>query len=242
MRILFLALVVALLAPLAEAADLYRIMMVRAAPGELIQLIDLFKETMPAIPSDERPFWMRHSQGDQWDLLLVYPVESFTEFYSAERVARRAEAVEDAGMSQDDIDRRFHALFAWHEDIFVEGPPLNVVKEAFDGAGYFHVEIFRALPGKLKELLREREMENVYLEKLGRPQNLTLLHREGAAWDVFSLGFYRDLKHYAESADLSAADQEAAAKTAGFDGADRIGTYLRSLMAEHHDTLAVPIK
>ncbi len=195
---------------------------------------------MPAIPPDERPFWMRHSQGDQWDLLLLYPVGSFTDFYSAERVVRRAKAVKDAGMSQD-VDRRFHALFAWHEDIFVDGPPLSAVKQAFDGAGFFHVEIFRALPGKQKELLREREMENMYLEKLGRPQNLTLLHREGAAWDVFSIGFYRDLKHYAESADLSAEDQEAAAKAAGFEGADRIGTYLRRLMAEHHDTLAGPI-
>jgi hypothetical protein len=217
-------------------------MMVRAAPGGLLELIELFKETMPATPTDERPFWMRHSQGDQWDLLLVYPVESFSSFYSPERIASREQAVKDAGMSQPDIDRRFHALFAWHEDIFVEGPPLVVVKKAFDGAGYFHVEIFRALPGKLEELLQEREMENVYLQKLGRPQNLTFTHAQGAAWDVFSIGFYRDLKHYAESADFSAEEEEAAAKTAGFQAADRIGTYLRTLMAEHHDTLAVAVK
>lgn len=128
MRSVVLTLVLVFIASLAEAAYLYRIMMVRAAPGGLTELIDLFKETMPAIPPDERPFWMRHSQGDQWDLLLVYPVESFTKFY------------------------------------------------------------------------------------------------------------------YAESADLSAEDQEAAAKAADFEGADRIGAYLRSLMAEHHDTLAVPVK
>jgi hypothetical protein len=46
----------------------------------------------------------------------------------------------------------------------------------------------------------------------------------------------------AESADFSTEQEEAAAKTAGFQAADRIGTYLRSLMAEHHDTLAVAVK
>lgn len=65
---------------------------------------------------------------------------------------------------------------------------------------------------------------------------------ERAAWDVFSIGFYRDLKRFAESADFSTEQEEAAAKTAGFQAADRIGTYLRSLMAEHHDTLAVAVK
>ena len=136
MRVLVLTLGLAFVTPIAEAAYLYRVMMVRAAPGELAQLIDLFKETMPVLPPDERPFWMRHSQGDQWDRLLVYPVKSFTEFYSAERIERRARAVTDAGMSQDDIDRRFHALFAWHEDVFVEGPPLNEVRRALTAPGF----------------------------------------------------------------------------------------------------------
>jgi len=37
-------------------------------------------------------------------------------------------------------------------------------------------------------------------------------------------------------------DQEMAARAAGFEGADRIGSYLRSLILYHHDTLAVAIR
>ena len=64
----------------------------------------------------------------------------------------------------------------------------------------------------------------------------------GAAWDLFTVGGYRDLKHYAESADVPAAKQEEAAKAAGFDGSKAIGPYLRTFIALHHDTLAVAIK
>ncbi len=62
------------------------------------------------------------------------------------------------------------------------------------------------------------------------------------ASSLFTLGFYRDLKHYAESADIPEKDQEAPAKAAGFEGASHIGTYLRNLISEHHDTLAVAVK
>jgi hypothetical protein len=85
-------------------------------------------------------------------------------------------------------------------------------------------------------------MENAYLKTLGRPQNLIFIRDQGAAWDLFTIGFYRDLKHYAESADISEAAQEAAARAAGFEGATRIGPYLRTLISSHHDTLAVAIK
>ncbi len=48
---------------------------------------------------------------------------------------------------------------------------------------------------------------------------------------------YRDLKHYAESADIPAELQQEAALAAGFEGADRIGTYMRTLIQRHNDTL-----
>jgi len=34
----------------------------------------------------------------------------------------------------------------------------------------------------------------------------------------------------------------AAARNAGFEGDDRIGPYLRSLIQSHHDTLATPVR
>ena len=64
----------------------------------------------------------------------------------------------------------------------------------------------------------------------------------GAPWDIFTIGAYRDLKHYAASADVPEAKQEEAAKAAGFDGVKAIGPYLRTFIALHHDTLATAIK
>ena len=85
-------------------------------------------------------------------------------------------------------------------------------------------------------------MENAYLKTLKRPENLVFVRDQGAGWDLFTLGFYRDLKHYAESADISEAAQDAAARAAGFESASRIGPFLRTLISSHHDTLAVAIK
>jgi len=85
-------------------------------------------------------------------------------------------------------------------------------------------------------------MENAYQRTLKRPVNFIFVRDQGAAWDIFTLGLYRDLKHYAESADLAEKDREAAAKAAGFESSNHIGPYLRSLINKHHDTLAVAVK
>ncbi|HKD64064.1 MAG TPA: hypothetical protein VKB40_08510 [Candidatus Acidoferrales bacterium] len=50
------------------------------------------------------------------------------------------------------------------------------------------------------------------------------------------------MKHYAQAADVPAAEADAAAKSAGFESAAQIGPYLRTLIALHRDTLAVAIK
>jgi len=223
---------------------LYKAMFVRAAPGRLLELIALYKERMPVYDAsgDVRPFWMRHSQGDQWDLMFLFPMQSWQEYFSSARIARRAGAAAKARLPQPEFARRFYDLVAWHEEVFVEGPPLESVRKPFDGAGFFHVEIFISLPGKQAELRKEREMENAYLVGMGRKANLIFTHDQGAAWDLFTIGFYRDLKQYAESADIPPAKQEAAAKAAGFAAQDQIGPYLRALIASHHDTLAVAVK
>ncbi len=85
-------------------------------------------------------------------------------------------------------------------------------------------------------------MENHYLRELDRPQNLIFVREAGGPWDSFTLGFYRDLKHYSESADIPAEAADRAAKTAGFEGGDRIGSYLRRLILYHRDTLCVAIR
>ncbi|MDT8368593.1 MAG: hypothetical protein RQ745_05270, partial [Longimicrobiales bacterium] len=64
----------------------------------------------------------------------------------------------------------------------------------------------------------------------------------GPNWDAMTIGFHPDLQSFAAGGSLhSAAEQEAAARAAGFDGTDAIGPYLRSLLSYHNDTLGVPI-
>lgn len=221
----------------AENAYLYRATLVQAAPGKLVELIDLYKSTRSSPPDgDDPPFWMRHSQGDRWDLLLLFPMGSYSGYYAPERVARRKTKTSAAlsAKIRDDVARE--------EDVFVYGPPLEEAASRFAKAAFFHVEMFQALAGKQADLYKEREMENAYLKALGRPMNLIFVRETGADWDLFTIGFYRDLKHYAESADIPEAAQEAAAKAAGFESASRIGPYMRTLIASHHDTLAVAIK
>ena len=224
----------------ADESFLYRATLVQAAPGKLLDLIDLYKSSLPSLvqAGDELPLWMRHSQGDRWDLLLLFPMGSWADYDRPERIARR----EKASLASPAAQTRLADDIARQEDVFVLGPPLAQVRAAAEKAGFFHVEMFEVLPGRQADLKREREMENAYSKRLGRPQNLVFVRVAGAAWDLFTIGCYRDLKHYAESADISAADQDAAARAAGFAGANDIGPALRALISLHHDTLAVAVR
>ncbi len=219
---------------------LYRTELIRATPGKLLPLIDALKEQR-AYYEDAglaAPFIMRHSQGDQWDLMLLHPVESYADYFSPANMATR----ERAGKQHGIHDESFTSMIAWREDTFVHGPPLDVVAERFDDMGFYHIEIFTAIPDKRQELMKQRKMENVYLEAIDRQQNLIFTKDAGGAWDMYTLGFYRDIKHFAESADIPIEKENAAAKAAGFKSVYTIGSYLRSLIAEHHDTLATAVR
>lgn len=221
----------------AGSGYLYNAKFVQAAPGKLLALIDHYKSRMSGYSTagDEPPMWIRHSQGDKWDLMLLFPMGSYGEYYRADRVAKRQKA-------EQAVEEKFRELVAWQEDLIVYGPPLADLRAAFAKAAFFHLEIFQSLPGKQADLYKEREMENAYQKALGRPENYIFVRDQGASWDLFTLGFYRNLKHYAESADIPEKDQESAAKSAGFEASNRIGPYLRTLIAVHHDTLAVAVK
>jgi len=228
----------------AEPACLYKTTFVRAAPGKLLDLIALYKEGMAWFDAsgDERPFWWRHTQGDQWDLMLLFPMGSYTEYYSPERATRRKKAVEGSAFSPQEFMKKLNACSAWREDILVLGPPLESVKKAFEGTAYYHIEIFVALPGKQEELFKEREMENIYQVAVGRPENMIFVRDQGAAWDLFTLGCYRDLMHWASSPDIPKEKRAAAARQAGFSDPDEIGPYMRTLIDMHRDTMGVAIK
>jgi len=193
---------------------------------------DLFDEIESA--GDERPIWMRHSQGDQWDFMIIHPMGEWTEFYSMERTLSRSSLNSTLSAMADKV--------AWTEDLFVRGVAPSVLRPAMDSAGFFHVEMFKALPGKAEELLSQRRMENAFLSALNRPVNFIFRRDAGGAIDSFTLGCYRNLEHFAESGSILPEAEEAAARRAGFGGVDKISPYLRSLIAEHHDTLAVAIR
>jgi len=221
-----------------EQGYLYRTTLVQAAPGKYQELIDAYKAQTARLPEgEEAPLWMRHSQGDHWDLLILWPMGSYAEYDKPERIARRQKAEQEAANKPD-----WHSLIATEEDVFVYGPPISALRAAFGASKFFHVEMFQASPGRHTELLKEREMENAYQRHLKRPENFIFVRDRGAAWDLFTIGCYRDLKHYAESADIPESDQEQAARAAGFAATSQIGPYLRQFIRSHHDTLAVAVK
>ena len=217
---------------------LYKTSLVQAAPGKLLDLIDSYKKIFAEetkVAGDATPLWMRHSQGDRWDLLILVPMGSYMDYYKPDRVVKRDTVL-------DTWRERLKNDIAWQEDIFVYGPPLEDLRKAFAGAGLFHVEMFESLPGKQAELKKQREMENAFSRAVKAPENFIFLRDQGATWDLFTIGCFENLKHYAQAADVPPAEADAAAKSAGFESTAQIGPYLRTLIALHHDTLAAAIK
>ena len=228
----------------AAAPELYRFVLIQAAPGRLLDLIDLYRKRLPVIAAggDEAPFIVRHSQGDRWDLLVIYPSGSFTTYYSTDRVQRREAAARASGVSNAEFARKFYDLVAWHEDVYVEGPPLAAFRAYVKDLGLVHLEMFQALAGKRDALLEERRMESAFNEARARPGALLFSHEQGAAWDVITLDGFRNWRHYAESETIPQDVSDAAARKVGFTSADAIGPFLRSLISLHHDTLATVVR
>jgi len=219
----------------------YKVITMRAVPGKLLDLIDVIKVDLKNYQRAgiEKPFLMRHSQGDQWDLLLMYPIKDLGTHFSQSEMDKRRE---NSATLDQGYGRPYYNLVSWQEESIVEGPSLQEFNDRFTRFDYYHVEMFQALAGKQEELLRQREMENVYLTEIGRDTNLIFTKIFGGEVDIFTLGFYRDIKHFAESADIPIEKEDAAAKKAGFESVYTIGSYLRSLLLEHHDTLAGAVR
>ena len=195
--------------------NLYRVSTLRAAPGNLARLVEWARER-----DGQEFFVMRHSQGDHWDLMIIQPVTT-----------GKIEAA-FAGIE---------AWIAWHEDNYALGPAYKSFAEAHRDKALYHIEMFHALAGKKDELYEQRRMENAYLAATGQVQNMIFRSIAGSDVDVFTIGFHADMEAFARPADASPDESEAAAKSAGFNDRADISYYLRSLIAGHHDTLAVPL-
>lgn len=207
-------------APVVTGTVAYRVTLLRAAPGKYDDLLAEVRRQVGAAGG----LAVRHSQGDQWDFVCLAPVPPASVIGSAALTSPFTEAA-----------------VAWQEDLLVRGPALDVLP-GFLAAGLYHFEMFDAAPGKLDELVREREMENAYLAGVGRPRNLIFRREFGAAWDAFTIGAYRDWRHYAERDLVTPAQARAAAVAAGFASEQAIGPYMRTLILSHRDTLGGPIR
>jgi len=215
------------------AQNSYKVSLIQAAPGDLLLLIDKLSNRVAKYGqiTGSKPWIVRHSQGDFWDLMIIQPVDVAT-----------VGSASDLIFSPTYGDELYNWI-AYREELFVkgEGEDIEKVSKVFDNNDYFHIEMFVALPGKQKELLAERKMENKYLQDLNRPTNLIFTKLSGGSYDIFTIGGYRSIKHYAESADIPFEEEDEAAKKAGFEGVNFIGSYLRSLISSHHDTLATKV-
>lgn len=241
LRVLILSLALSGLATAGEAAspalgELYRVTTLRAAPGKLVELLALYTDARDAghwlATGDPEPMLMRHSQGDHWDMLLLQPIGSYGEYFSASRAKKRE--VAGASAMREAVAR----LVDFREELFAWGPPESEVRAAYAAAGLFHIEMFSALAGQHERLVAQREMENRYLRAVKLRPNLIWVGDFGSDVDVFTIGFHPSLPEFAAPPAVGDAEADAAAKAAGFAGRAFIGTYLRELIAAHHDTLA----
>lgn len=247
-RTLFLLLCAAFVAMAPAAAQpregdyLYHFMTIRADRGKLEPLLDWIAETKASGFFEEAgqppPYLMRHSQGDQWDLMAVVPMGSWTEFHAEDKTARR----QAAQQKYAEALAPGYALIAFSEDHFAYGPSPEEFAREFAENAFFHVEMFHAAPGKAAELAEQRRMENAYLAATGQTTNMIFCRAAGSDVDVFTIGFHESMKAFAADAPASDEEKEQAAKDAGFKDRADLSFYLRSLISGHHDTLAVKVE
>lgn len=213
-----------------EGGYLYRVTTVRAAPGKLSALLDAFRESGGNVVGEAHAaMLMRHSQGDQWDLLVITPMNTFAAHFGKDRV-------EPSGILPAHAD-----LIAFEADVFALGPELDAVRSAYDSNGLYHIEMFDALPGMAGTLIEQRRMENRYLAATGQVPNMIFRRVAGGDVDVFTIGFHKSLEAFAAPAPANDDEKEDAAKDAGFRDRADISYYLRSLISGHHDTFAVRV-
>jgi hypothetical protein len=211
---------------------LYRITTLRAAPGEWVELKSIIESQgeAGAMDVDGRviPYRIRHSQGAQWDFMLIQPVAGWEEYFSQEN-----QKLESGFRSKVSTHADFEA------DWFVAGPSHAAMREAYPDAGMFLVEMFRARAGMKDDLVDSRIRENAVLIKIDIPANFVFTGQFGADWDVMTIGFYKDWAEYGTAGSgVSAERREKAAREHGFDGMGDLAPQLRTLLTQHNDTLA----
>ena len=236
LRVLLAILVLAGVGSAAQAQEpgtgfetLYRVTLLRAAPGQFNDLLGDMKNR--AARHDYHI--LRHSQGDHWDFMTLEPLGSYAAWFDPKHANRQ---VLDAAW-REHLDR----LASYRSEWFVFGPDHEQVKQGVENNDLYHVEMFRALAGHKIKLLRQRAMENDYLKRTKQVVNLVFKGDQGGDWDVMTIGFHKSLKRFAEGSPMTPEQKDEVARQVGFQGVSDIGPYLRSLLESHNDTLAVSV-
>ena len=194
----------------------YTTTLLRAAPGELPDLLDRLKSEREELRGNL--LIMRHSQGDHWDVMLLRPF--------------------------DGIELPNYGYFADYQHDFIVSTDVSwdSLKSAGSASGLYHIEMFHARRGHYDALLKQRRMENAYYGEIGDDGNVIFETRFGSDVDIYTVGFYENMVDFAEQPDLPPSAFDAAARAAGFTSQADLGFSLRRHILRHNDTLATPVE
>jgi len=224
-----------------EGDYLYKFTTLRADTGAFEDVLDWISDIKASDYFEKSgvhpPFVMRHSQGDQWDLMMVLPMESWEAYYAVNISKKRKGA--ETNFVKDFKDG--FAKIAFEEDHFAYGPDLESFTTAYNDNNLYHIEMFHAAAGKAEALYKQRQMENEYLSSTGQVANMIFRRAGGSDVDVFTIGFHNDFKSFAADAPATPEEKEQAAKDAGFKDRADLSFFLRSLLNSHHDTFATKV-
>ncbi len=223
-----LILVSLLMASASAMADDFWVTQYRAAPGKLPALLELIENTNWKAFDDGRPIVMRHSQGNHWDLMLV----GLHKRPGSDASGPAVEQFDKAANQLVDFELSFTSRsdLSWAE-----------LQTEAENSGLFHIEMFQAGAGKHEGLMRQRVIENDFIKRIGQKPNAIFTVLSGSDFDIFTIGFYKDLQTYATPANVTQEQTEAAAKAAGFKNRADVSFLLRELIVGHQDTLAVKV-
>jgi hypothetical protein len=197
---------------------LYHIHVVQAAPGQLPQLIDAYRNgpAPEAGAPQVAPIILRHREGSEWDLIVITPLGKQTTISAAPP----PQAVQD-------YYQRLQPLSAWHGDTFATGPNWAEVQKALVPAkgeqAVYVVTDFRSLPGHRQQL--RQVLDRTAQDTPGR--GVVFTHAEGAPWNFLAVVRY----------DSWAAIDAPPPQRPG-EQRPEPGLALREHMAIHHDTIA----
>lgn len=117
----------------------YKVTLLRANPGDLLELIEELKSDREAHAKIgiDKPYLLRHSQGDHWDLMMIYPIEDLGTYFSAEKSKLRS----NSKTLEKSYGDTFHELVSFQEESIVAGPEKEQFIAWFEEFNMFHVFI-----------------------------------------------------------------------------------------------------